>query len=103
MIKIVFVITSLSAGGAEKVFSLILKNIDKTKFNIILAIGKKEVLDYAKHNDLKFLDDETNADDKFRRNWLRNTVIPMLEKKQPQIKKHLQLMSSDLQKFIKIK
>jgi glycosyltransferase involved in cell wall biosynthesis len=42
MIKIVFVITSLSAGGAEKVFSLILKNIDKTKFNIILAIGKKE-------------------------------------------------------------
>ncbi|MBT3392404.1 MAG: tRNA lysidine(34) synthetase TilS [Elusimicrobiaceae bacterium] len=68
-----------------------------------LAIGKKEVLDYAKHNDLKFLDDETNADDKFRRNWLRNTVIPMLEKKQPQIKKHLQLMSSDLQKFIKIK
>jgi glycosyltransferase involved in cell wall biosynthesis len=42
MIKIVFVITSLSGGGAERVFAHILKNIDKSKFDIILAIGKKE-------------------------------------------------------------
>ncbi len=66
-----------------------------------LSIDKKDVLNYAKYNDLEFLDDETNFDDKFTRNWLRNTVIPMLEKKQPQIKKHLQLMSKDLQKYIK--
>lgn len=66
-----------------------------------LAIDKKDVLNYAKYNDLKFLDDETNFDEKFTRNWLRNKVIPMLEKKQPQIKKHLQLMSKDLQKYIK--
>ena len=42
MIKIVFVITSLSGGGAERVFAHIIKNIDKNKFNIILAMGKKE-------------------------------------------------------------
>ena len=42
MIKIVFVITSLGGGGAERVLSHLVKNIDKSKFNIVLAMGKKE-------------------------------------------------------------
>jgi glycosyltransferase involved in cell wall biosynthesis len=42
VIKIVFVITSLGGGGAERVLSHLVKNIDKSKFNIVLAMGKKE-------------------------------------------------------------
>mgnify|MGYP001656945048 FL=1 len=32
--RVLFVIESLSGGGAEKVLSTIVKNIDKTKFDI---------------------------------------------------------------------
>lgn len=39
--KIIFAITSLSIGGAERVFSTLLKNIDRDKFEIILAVGAK--------------------------------------------------------------
>lgn len=39
--KIIFAITSLSIGGAERVFSILLKNINREKFEIILAIGEK--------------------------------------------------------------
>lgn len=39
--KIIFTITSLSIGGAERVFSTLLKNIDRNKFEIILAVGVK--------------------------------------------------------------
>lgn len=35
--RILFLIESLSGGGAEKVLSVLLKHIDKTKFNITLC------------------------------------------------------------------
>ncbi len=36
-----FVINSLSVGGAERVFSTLLKNINRNQFDIILAIGAR--------------------------------------------------------------
>lgn len=35
--KLLFLIESLSGGGAEKVLSVLLKHIDKTKFDITLC------------------------------------------------------------------
>jgi len=52
--KVLFVINSLSVGGAERVFSTLLKNINVEKFEIILALGVKtdgflsEVPEYVK-------------------------------------------------------
>jgi len=66
-----------------------------------LGIGKKDILAYAKHNDLKFVEDKTNQDTKFTRNWVRLKLIPMLEKKQPKIKQHIQIMCEDLLKNLK--
>ena len=43
--RVLFVIESLSGGGAEKVLSTIVKNIDKTKFDItVLTVVKIGVL-----------------------------------------------------------
>jgi len=67
----------------------------------LLCITKKEVLAYIKANDLSFITDETNFDDTYTRNWVRTVLLPMLEKKQPQIRKHLLEMSKDLSKYIK--
>lgn len=39
--KVMFAINSLSVGGAERVFSTLLKNFDRSKFDIILAVGVK--------------------------------------------------------------
>jgi len=39
--KVLFVINSLSVGGAERVFSTLLKNINADKFEVILAVGVK--------------------------------------------------------------
>ena len=54
-IKVLFVIESLSGGGAEKVLSVLLKHIDKTKFDITLCtivdtgIYTEEVKKYVRY------------------------------------------------------
>ncbi len=40
--KIIFIIPSMSGGGAERVFTILLKYIDKSKFSPILILLKKE-------------------------------------------------------------
>jgi len=65
----------------------------------LLCARRKDVEDYAKFNKLKFVTDETNARENFTRNWVRRRLLPMLEKKQPQIREHLNLISADLSKL----
>ena len=43
-------------------------------------ISKKEIIDYARLNSLNFIDDPTNLDTMFTRNFLRKNVIPELKK-----------------------
>jgi len=56
--NILFLIESLSGGGAEKVLSVLLKHIDKTKFNITLCtivdtgIYAEEVKRYVKYTSI---------------------------------------------------
>ncbi len=66
-----------------------------------LCITRKEVTEYIKVNNLTFIDDETNFEDIYTRNWVRSALLPLLESKQPQIRKHLVEMSRDLGKYIK--
>lgn len=66
-----------------------------------LCITRREVTDYIKANNLTFIDDETNFEDIYTRNWVRSALLPLLESKQPQIRKHLVEMSQDLGKYIK--
>ena len=53
--KLLFLIESLSGGGAEKVLSVLLKHIDKTKFDITLCtivdtgVYTEEVRKYVKY------------------------------------------------------
>ncbi len=62
----------------------------------LLCITRGEVEEYLKENNLTFVTDETNLDDAYRRNWVRHELLPMLEKKQPQIRQHLALMAARL-------
>lgn len=66
-----------------------------------LTITKKNVLNYAKYNKITFVEDETNFDDKYTRNWVRSKLIPLMETKQPKLKEHVLLFTEDLAKYIK--
>ncbi|MEP2667892.1 MAG: tRNA lysidine(34) synthetase TilS [Cyclobacteriaceae bacterium] len=65
-----------------------LKGIPPTTDNIIrplLAFTKKELLDYARDNQLSWREDASNATDDYDRNQLRHQVIPKLEELNPSL------------------
>lgn len=48
-----------------------------------LAISKREIRDYLEWNRLVFMDDPSNLDPAYRRNWLRHEIFPRLESAMP--------------------
>lgn len=45
----------------------------------LLPFGRKEILDFLKENDQKFIVDSSNLSSDYRRNFLRNEVLPLIE------------------------
>ena len=66
-----------------------------------LCITRREVLDYIKAHKLDYVEDESNFEDIYTRNWVRQKLLPMLESKQPKIRQHLFLIAEDLGKYLK--
>jgi len=62
----------------------------------LLTVTRAEIMEYVKANRLPHRNDKSNEDQKYRRNWLRKTLIPLIEKKQPQFKAHLAELSAKL-------
>lgn len=50
-----------------------------------LKFTKEDILEYAKANNLKWMDDATNFEVDYDRCWLRNDIIPALEERKPGI------------------
>ena len=46
-----------------------------------LGISKQEILDYLKKHNIDYIQDDSNLSNDFDRNYLRNEIFPMLEKK----------------------
>lgn len=65
-----------------------------------LGTTKDEVLEYVNQSKASFQWDHTNADQKFTRNWMRGTLIPLWEGRSPGIKRRIanmgQLMQDEL-------
>ncbi len=64
-----------------------------------LNITKNDVLNYAKFNRIVFVEDASNSDDIYTRNWVRARLIPLLEQKQPKLKEHIYLFSKDIERM----
>ena len=56
----------------------------------ILFAQKEEILLYAKKNKLKWREDSSNKSNKYQRNLIRNEVIPLLKKINPNLEKTIQ-------------
>ncbi len=45
----------------------------------VISITKREIVEYLRNNNVKYCLDQTNFDDVFERNFLRNQIIPLLK------------------------
>jgi tRNA(Ile)-lysidine synthase len=55
----------------------------------LLFAKKEELLAFAKENSLSFVEDSSNASDKYTRNYFRNQLIPAVQKVFPQAEDNL--------------
>lgn len=55
----------------------------------LISVSKEEIYAYAKQNNIPFREDESNASDKYQRNFLRNNIIPQLEVRFPNAKENI--------------
>jgi tRNA(Ile)-lysidine synthase len=66
----------------------------------LLCVTRQETEHYLQHNGLTHVTDQTNFEEVFTRNWVRNTLLPLLENKQPQIRQHLFSMAEEIEKLL---
>ncbi len=55
----------------------------------MLDLPKEDVLKYAYTNGINFVEDETNSDSSYSRNFIRNKIMPMLRKRWPAVDQNL--------------
>jgi tRNA(Ile)-lysidine synthase len=56
----------------------------------LLDFWKEELIEFAKQNELNFVEDSSNLSSKYTRNLFRNEIIPLISKVYPQVKENLQ-------------
>lgn len=77
------------------------KTGETTVIRPLLSVSRSEIETYLKINRIPYRKDITNDDEKHTRNWIRKTLVPLIEKKQPKFKEHLLEMSSNLRAQLK--
>lgn len=60
----------------------------------LLGLSRAMLLDYARYHGLTWIDDESNADRRFTRNFLRHEVLPAIESRLPKAGERLALAAS---------
>ena len=60
-----------------------MQEVRATIYRPFLAVTRTELLAYAQENNLKWVEDESNADTQYARNKIRHQLLPHLEKKCP--------------------
>jgi tRNA(Ile)-lysidine synthase len=55
----------------------------------LLFAKKEEILQFAKENNLSFVEDSSNSSDKYTRNYFRHQLIPAIQKFFPQVQENL--------------
>jgi len=67
-----------------------------------IDIEKSEIKDYALENHLEWVEDDSNNDEKFTRNFLRHKILPQLEKLYPHVHKNIARASKHQSELSKI-
>ena len=85
-----------------------LENNETPIIRPLLCLIKEEILNYASHNKLKWREDASNQTQKYKRNFIRHQIIPLLKKVNPDAEKtflntsqRLRSMENLLQFYVK--
>jgi tRNA(Ile)-lysidine synthase len=62
----------------------------------LLPFAKKQILEYAKEEHIKFVEDSSNLSSDYTRNYFRNDILPMIEKVYPSVR---QTLKDNIQRF----
>jgi len=76
------VLMQLMRGSGRQGLS-VLRSTDEI-IRPLLKVKKSEIVEHARKHNLKWVDDPTNQDVKYRRNWVRHELIPGLKKEDPE-------------------
>lgn len=49
----------------------------------LLVVRRRDILDYARRHDLRWIEDPSNADLDLDRNWIRHRIMPRIEARHP--------------------
>jgi len=63
----------------------------------LLSVSRQELELYAAQNDLLWVDDPSNLDEHYRRNFLRHKVMPLLKQRWPGVLQRMQTTSAVMQ------
>jgi tRNA(Ile)-lysidine synthase len=55
----------------------------------LLSVGRREILEYAQTHRLRWVEDESNADTRHSRNFLRHRIIPAIQQRFPAVESRL--------------
>ncbi|MGB1262768.1 MAG: tRNA lysidine(34) synthetase TilS [Cognaticolwellia sp.] len=81
---------ALKRGSGVKGLSAMSMSLNLGRHSLVrplLAISRADIVAYANQQQLTWIEDESNQDLAFDRNFLRQTVVPVLEKRWPSINK----------------
>lgn len=76
--------------------------INKYVVRPLLAVSRREIMDYLSLNDVPYVIDHTNEEEMYTRNILRLKVLPTLEKINPSVKNSIVTTSNNLKEVEKI-
>lgn len=66
-----------------------IKQYNGRYFRPLLQWSKQQIDDYARDNNVPFVIDQTNADDSYLRNYVRNRILPLLRDVCPSVEQNI--------------
>ena len=76
--------------------------VNDYKVRPLMCLTKKQIQRYAMENEIPYITDPTNDETKYERNYLRNEVIPLIEKRHPKYLKHYTYLMTDLSRKLNV-
>ncbi len=65
----------------------------------LLKYTREDILSYARENGVEYVEDETNADSAYTRNFIRNELLPIIKEKYPSVVESIYRLSKNAEEI----
>ncbi len=90
------ILFNLFRGTGLKGLCGIKQNFENKVIRPFLSVSKDEILEYVSKNQIPFVNDSTNFDDEYTRNYIRLNILPKIKEIFPDVDKNLYRLSEIL-------